>query len=58
MSNELIRQTVLSGTNIRNDFRKTAKPKPAHIFNYRSVHSIQAAFFDIIVAEYQRRNGG
>lgn len=28
MSNELIRQTVLSGTDIRNDFRKTAKPEP------------------------------
>lgn len=48
MSNELIRQTVLSGTDIHNDFRKTAKPEPAHIFTY----------FDIIVAEYQRRNGG
>lgn len=58
MSNELIRQTVISGTDIRNDFRKTAKPEPAHIFTYRSAHSIQAAFFDIIVAEYQRRNGG
>lgn len=49
-------ETIIATTN--KGFRKTAKPEPAHIFTYRSAHSIQAAFFDIIVAEYQRRNGG
>ena len=51
----LIARTIIATTN--KGFRKTAKPEPAHIFTYRSANSIQAALFDIIVAEYQRRNG-
>lgn len=55
----LIARTIIATTN--KGFRKTAKTESAHIFTCRSAHSIQAAFFDIfdiIVAEYQRRNGG